>query len=310
MFKLVIVGTIMAAASAMRHPVNSQIVHAIRSKDTTWEAHEPETNPLRNYSIEKLKGMLGLILNHEEMDSTVYREPMVVEDKPSEFDWRKQHPSCVHDIRDQEQCGSCWAFAGSETLSDRFCIASEGKIDVVLSPQDMVSCDAWDLGCNGGILPWAWSYLEKTGVVTDECMPYTSGNGKVGSCPKKCQDDSEKKKYKCVKGSVVKASGIEAIQSEVLANGPVETGFTVYEDFFNYKSGVYHHVSGGVAGGHAIKVIGYGVESNTPYWLCANSWGGSWGMSGFFKIKQGDSGINQQMYGCTPDVKKSEFELF
>ena len=82
----------------------------------------------------------------------------------------------------------------------------------------------------------------------------------------------------------------------------MEGAFTVYEDFFNYKSGVYHHVSGGVAGGHAIKVLGYGTESGTDYWLCANSWGPSFGMSGFFKIMQGDSGINQQMYACTPSV--------
>ena len=99
------------------------------------------------------------------------------------------------------------------------------------------------------------------------------------------------------------------IQTELYNNGPMEGAFTVYEDFFSYKSGVYYHVSGGVAGGHAIKVIGWGTENGLNYWLCANSWGTSWGLSGFFKIKQGDCGINQQMYACTPQVAAAEFSF-
>lgn len=83
----------------------------------------------------------------------------------------------------------------------------------------------------------------------------------------------------------------------------MEAAFTVYEDFFSYTSGVYQHKFGGMAGGHAIKVLGYGSENGTDYWLCANSWGESWGMSGYFKIKQGDCGINDQMFACTPDVE-------
>jgi cathepsin B len=82
----------------------------------------------------------------------------------------------------------------------------------------------------------------------------------------------------------------------------MEGAFTVYEDFFNYKSGGYQHVSGGVAGGHAIKILGWGTESGVDYFLCANSWGSGWGMAGFFKIKQGDCDINDQVYACTPDL--------
>ena len=106
----------------------------------------------------------------------------------------------------------------------------------------MVSCDPWDLGCNGGILPFAWSYLKNTGIATDECTPYVSGDGTVPTCPKSCADGSPIKKYKCK--STTSASGVAAIQSELYANGPVETGFTVYEDFFSYKSGIYHYTTG------------------------------------------------------------------
>jgi cathepsin B len=82
----------------------------------------------------------------------------------------------------------------------------------------------------------------------------------------------------------------------------METRFDVYQDFMSYASGVYSHVSGGLAGGHAIKILGYGSENGTDYWLCANSWGPKWGLKGFFKIKVGDSGIAKQNIACTPDL--------
>jgi cathepsin B len=114
-------------------------------------------------------------------------------------------------------------------------------------------------------------------------------------------------KYKCKAGTVVHPTSVSGIQTELYNNGPVEAAFTVYEDFFNYKSGVYRHVSGGQAGGHAIKLLGYGVEGTDAYWLCANSWGNSWGEKGFFKILQGNCGINGQIYACTPNVATEEF---
>ena len=61
----------------------------------------------------------------------------------------------------------------------------------------------------------------------------------------------------------------------------------VYADFVNYKSGVYHHVSGQLLGGHAIRILGWGNEDGTDYWLVANSWNEDWGDQGFFKIVKG-----------------------
>lgn len=72
-----------------------------------------------------------------------------------------------------------------------------------------------------------------------------------------------------------------------MTNGPVEGSFTVYDDFYTYKSGVYKHTTGDFSGGHSIKIIGWGVENGEKYWLCANSWNTSWGDKGFFKILRG-----------------------
>jgi cathepsin B len=77
-----------------------------------------------------------------------------------------------------------------------------------------------------------------------------------------------------------------------MKNGPVVASFLVYEDFITYKSGVYQHVTGKSLGGHAIKIIGWGVENGTPYWLITNSWNESWGDNGFFKIIRGKNHCN------------------
>jgi C1A family cysteine protease len=61
----------------------------------------------------------------------------------------------------------------------------------------------------------------------------------------------------------------------------------VYSDFYNYKSGVYQHVTGDVEGGHAVKLMGWGVENGVDYWLVANSWGTVFGEQGYFKIRRG-----------------------
>jgi len=89
---------------------------------------------------------------------------------------------------------------------------------------------------------------------------------------------------------------------EIFKNGPVETAFTVYEDFLTYKQGVYHHVSGSELGGHAVKIIGWGVEDGKKYWLTANSWNPDWGMSGFFKILRGtdECGFEDEVNGGVP----------
>jgi cathepsin B len=223
---------------------------------------------------------------------------------PDSFDARTQWPNCIHAIRNQQQCGSCWAFAGTEVLSDRFCIASNGKVNIILSPQDLVSCDNSDYGCQGGYLQNEWQYMVNSGVVPDDCFPYVSGSGQVPACPATCPGTgaamSSVKHYASKYYSVGSAS----IQQEVMTNGPVEAAFYVYRDFMQYKSGVYHHTSGAFLGGHAVKIIGWGVSSGTPYWIIANSWGTTWGMNGFFWMLRGknECGIESQVITGTPKV--------
>jgi cathepsin B len=94
------------------------------------------------------------------------------------------------------------------------------------------------------------------------------------------------------------------IQMEIMKNGPVQTAFDVYEDFLNYKSGVYEHKSGKGVGGHAVKIIGWGVDKDTSakYWLISNSWNTDWAEDGFFRILRGkdECGIESNVVAGVP----------
>jgi cathepsin B len=293
----VFVGLVLAITNAHIHPVNEEIIQQIKERATTWYPMEMEENPLHHMTIDQVKGLLGTIVDFEDNE---FPDPLVSNDINGAFDSRTKWPTCVHPIRDQASCGSCWAFGASEALSDRFCIA--GGVNTVLSPQDMVSCDSSDMGCNGGYLNKAWSYLTTTGIVTDACMPYSSGKGVTGKCSTSCTGSGTYKKYQCKSGSVVTARSASAIQSNIQASGPMETQFNVYSDFMNYAGGVYQHKSGSLEGGHAIKILGWGTEGGLNYWICANSWGTGWGEKGFFRIAFGECGIDSAVYGCTPKI--------
>ena len=222
---------------------------------------------------------------------------------PTNFDGRQAFGKCIHPVRDQMQCGSCWAFSASEVLSDRFCIASKGQIDVVLSPQTLVSCDTdGNMGCQGGYLDKAWEFLVSNGIASDQCEPYTSGGGDSGTCPTKCADGSQIKYYKAANYKHI--TGVSNIQTELMTNGPVQAAFEVYQDFMSYKSGIYHHISGSLLGGHAVEMVGWGVENGTAYWTIKNSWGPSWGENGYFRIVKNvnECSIESNIFTGAPEL--------
>merc|ERR1712232_727120 len=229
-------------------------------------------------------------------------QPLTAMEIPETFDSEENWPHCakiIGDIRDQSNCGCCWAFGGAEAASDRMCIATNATLMLPLSAQDVCFNSNFD-GCQGGQIDTPWSYIKSDGVVTGGqyqgsgpfgkglcssfSLPHCHHHGPTGDdpypaegkpgCPsessprgpEKCDADAqsphnefESDKYKFT-GSVVSASREANIQQAIMAGGPMETAFTVYSDFENYAGGIYHHVSGGMAGGHAVKVVGWGVE--------------------------------------------------
>jgi len=237
---------------------------------------------------------------------------------PPTFDSRTQWPGCIGPVLDQGECGSCWAFGTAETLSDRFCIHSNGSVVVALSELDLVSCDTQDSGCEGGAPSTAWQYAKTTGLVENSCIPYNDSIPTcppatepcltfvpTPACPGKCSNGANWKndKHFAASGYSVGSHVVE-IQNEMLTNGPVQASFNCYEDFIHYKSGVYKHTTGQLLGGHSVKIIGWGTLNGQDYWLVQNSWTAVWGENGFFMILRGvnECGIESGIVAGLPSL--------
>ncbi|XP_066919273.1 cathepsin B-like [Clytia hemisphaerica] len=286
-------------------------IDAVNRAKTTWKAGH---NFGEETSLDYVKGLCGSLSNPAIRAQMEMRgAPNNVGDIPESFDSRDKWDKCpsIKEIRDQGSCGSCWAFGATEAMTDRICVKS--GMTYHLSAEDLATCcDSCGFGCNGGYPEAAWNYYKNTGIVTggpynskQGCRPYQipacdhhvpeSKNPCHGELPTpRCEHScisSYNKTYNAdhhfALTSYAVSSDVNAIANEIMTHGPVEAAFTVYADFPNYKSGVYQHVSGSALGGHAIKILGWGVEDGTPYWLVANSWNPKWGDKGFFKILRG-----------------------
>jgi len=230
----------------------------------TWVAG---VNPrFEGLTVGQAKALLGVKLDVNAKVNCTHTPVLDYDNVPTSFDCRTQWPKFIHPIRDQGQCGSCWAFAASESFSDRLAIATNGSTNEVLSPEELVSCDdkGEDQGCDGGYPGDAFDYMQHTGLPSESCYKYTSGGGDTGTCKKACHDGSAKKYEKLKSWKYVPG---EAAMQAALQDGPVAVAFAVYNDFFNYVSGVYKaDESSGLAGYHAVKLVGYGEQSSTKVW--------------------------------------------
>jgi cathepsin B len=297
-FLVALVAVVIAASNDL--VINQDVIDQINNDPTsTWKAARYEM--FENKTFDEIKYLFGTYVIPNEVSNAPDVDPNVP--IADEFDGRQKWGKCIHAIRNQAKCGSCWAFASSESLSDRFCIATGGSVDVVLSPQDQVSCDRGNMACRGGYLEATWRYLERTGTVADSCFPYTSGtNGQVPACRTTCVNGQPFKKYKAKNIIMFRRNQLQSVQQALMSKGPMMTGYMVYSDFMSYKSGVYIRKSGKLEGGHAVKVVGWGVEAGTPYWLVANSWGPTWGLSGYFKIRRGTNECGFEDGFCSGDA--------
>jgi cathepsin B len=263
----------------------------------TWDVTNYEENGFRGFTFEDAKLML---LDDEEPPhhpNSKFDPQSTSDTYPESFDARDAWPNCIHRVRNQGRCGASWAIGPTSATSDRFCI--HGK-DVMLAPQDLVSCDKNNDGCSGGYLDRAMNRMVSAGAVEEDCFPFVSGNlGDVPNCPNQCPNPGKPfVRHRC--GYLRALHNMDTVKYEISKQGPVPSRFDVYADFYSYKSGVYYHQSGGQVGGLAVKVIGWGKEDDKEYWLCQNSWGPSWGIGGFFKIRQGDCRINEFFRACDP----------
>lgn len=235
-------------------------------------------------------------VNPVHLRSTVVRDSLSI---PPTFDAREQWPYCagvINAITNQNPCGSCWAMSSSAVLADRMCIVK--NVTEQLSPQYMVYCGKESTGCQGASIVAAWEQLIEQGTVSERCVPFA---GRNGACPKRCNNQTliTDDMHVRAKGYVLpwgnsSESRVQAIQSEIMERGSVQTLFQVFSDFQNYESGIYHRLKNAtLVGGHLVRIIGWGTsDDNVDYWLGVNSWGVEWGENGFFRIRRGNNECN------------------
>ncbi|KAL5248953.1 hypothetical protein ACHWQZ_G017976 [Mnemiopsis leidyi] len=207
-------------------------------------------------------------------------EGVSVEEAPDEIDWRTKN--AVTPVKNQGQCGSCWAFSTTGNIEGRYSIKMNGTELVSLSEQELVDCDKVDLGCNGGLPFQAYAEIMRLGgLEKEEDYPYTGRDGT-------CKFDKSKVAVD-ITGREKVSTDEKEIAAYVAKNGPVSIGLNAAAMQF-YTGGVSHPWSflcspSGID--HGVLIVGYGTESSKPYWLIKNSWGTSWGEKGYYKLFRG-----------------------
>jgi C1A family cysteine protease len=186
-------------------------------------------------------------------------------------------------VKDQGQCGSCWAFSTTETVESANLMAGRPKTNG--SPQEIVDCDSTDAGCNGGdpqeALQWV---VQQGGLDTDACYPYQAQDG---TCASSQCTPSPNLKISTVTPIASDEGQIYTALSTSAGNGPMSICCDA-EPWQNYQGGVMTADQCGTSIDHAIQLTGYSPNQG-GYWIVRNSWGASWGENGFIYLSFGEN---------------------
>lgn len=208
-------------------------------------------------------------------------------DIPAEVDWTTK--GAVTPVKNQGQCGSCWAFSATGSMEGGYFIKN-GKL-LSFSEQQLVDCSKsyGNMGCNGGIMEFAFSFVEDHGITTEDKYPYKAVTQSKCAVPEG--------EYKVTECYDVKVNSTESLK-EAIALEPVSVAIQANQLGFQlYRKGVF---SGncGTKLDHGVLAVGYGSDSGKDFIKVKNSWGGSWGEQGYIRLVQkeghGQCGINMQ----------------
>jgi len=202
-------------------------------------------------------------------------EHQIVSAAPTSIDWRNS--GAVTGVKDQGMCGSCWAFSTTGSVEGAWVIA--GHPLVSLSEQQLVDCATAEgnMGCNGGLMDYAFQYIiDNKGICSEASYPYT---GVDGTCKKTCTN------VVTISGFTDVASGNEAsLLNAVGTVGPVSIAIEADQSGFQFYSGGVFSGTCGTNLDHGVLAVGYGTTGTQDYWIVKNSWGASWGESGYIRM--------------------------
>jgi len=219
--------------------------------------------------------------------------------RPTSFDWRTK--GAVMGIKNQEQCGSCWAFAVVGVVESLNII--NGGARTKLSEQELLDCDHQERGCSGGYRPYAFKFVKQNGLVAQDLYNYIAKQAQ-------CRLPTIGNGTRVYVNEVYSFDRNESDMADwVSSKGPITIGVNVTKEMFSYRSGVFNPTREDCAynslGSHAMVVIGYGTQNGEDYWLLKNSWGPAHGEAGYIRMKRGvnSCGIANSVYSAL--IKKN-----
>jgi C1A family cysteine protease len=244
------------------------------------------------FQDEFAKTSLGYKPSKEIANATVLNLEELLSDAPTSVDWRTK--GAVSPVKDQNACGSCWAFSATEEIESQMFMKS-GKLPI-LSTQQLVACDMVDLGCDGGNTENAYAYVKKAGGL-DTARDYpdtSSSSGDTGRCK---WDKKEVAKItgftyatKPCNDGPCKHQDEDALAAALVAKGPISICVNAGSDAWqSYQKGVFSKKCSADASliDHCVQLVGFDKSGPTPYWIVRNSWNTDWGMDGYMHLAMG-----------------------
>jgi cathepsin L len=239
-----------------------------------------ELNALADMSEEEYRAALLMTARPPMVHRHVESE--IVDSVPAAIDWRDY--GAVTPVKDQGQCGSCWSFGSTGALEGQFFLKNGTLLS--FSEQQLVDCDYYCYGCNGGNADLAFTYWKRNhGPVLEKTYPYTAQQGNCKNYPA----------VTTVTGYVDVTSGSEtALKNAVGSIGPVTVAIDASKNSFQfYKSGVYNPTGCSTTQlDHQVLTVGYDhASTGGDYWIVKNSWGTSWGQQGYIWIARNQGNV-------------------